>query len=333
MTDKFLQRGEHVSILKTPVLNKYGEKPGVLTKISCTAHEYRMNYQLFLMFLPVVVCLLLFSYAPMYGMVIAFKDYQLVKGIWGSEWVGLENFYRLIMTPSFLEVFKNTVVISLLRLLVGFPAPIILSVLLNEIYSKSYKKLVQTISYLPHFLSWVVLGGLFMQVLSPSGGLVNQIIQLFGGKPVYFLADPGYFVGMLIATGIWKEMGWGTIVYLAAITSINPELYEAAVVDGAGRFKQIWHITLPSITPVITILFILSMGNIINAGFDQIFNLYNPAVYKVADIIDTYVYRRGLISMKYSMASAADLFKNVISFALVFFTNYIVKKFNENSIW
>ena len=172
-----------------------------------------------------------------------------------------------------------------------------------------------------------------MQVLSPSGGLVNQIITAFGGKPIYFLADPNYFISMLIAAGIWQSVGWGTIIYLAAITSINTELYEAAVVDGATRFNQILHITLPSIAPTITILFILQMGNIVNAGFDQIYNLYNPAVYKVADIIDTYVYRKGLISMQYSFASAAGLFKNIISFILVFFTNYIVKKFSEDSIW
>jgi len=303
------------------------------SKVSKYFSECADNYQLVLMFLPVIICLALFSYAPMYGLVIAFKDFQLLKGISGSEWVGLENFRKLLITPSFHEVFRNTVVISLLRILFGFPAPIILSILLNEIYHNTYKKIVQTISYLPHFLSWVVLGGLFMQVLSPSGGLVNQVITAFGGKPIYFLADPNYFIGMLIATGIWQSAGWGTIIYLAAITSINTELYEAAVVDGATRFKQIIHITLPSIAPTITILFILQMGNIVNAGFDQIYNLYNPAVYKVADIIDTYMYRKGLISMQYSFASAAGLFKNIISFILVFLTNCVVKKFNEYSIW
>lgn len=285
------------------------------------------------MFLPVVICLILFNYGPMYGLVIAFKDYQFMKGIEGSPWVGLKNFRDLLMAPSFREVFRNTIVISLLKLAFGFPAPIILALLLNEVHNRFYKKAVQTVSYLPHFLSWVVLGGLFLQVLSPSGGLVNQIIQLFGGKPVYFLANPHYFLGMLIVTDVWKEAGWGTIVYLAAITSVNPELYESAEIDGAGRFRKIWSITMPAILPVIMTLFILSMGNIVNAGFDQIFNLYNPAVYQVSDIIDTYVYRKGLVGMKYSYASAAGLFKNMISFALVFGTNFVVRKFNENAIW
>ncbi|HBN06482.1 MAG TPA: protein lplB [Bacteroidales bacterium] len=296
-------------------------------------HSHTENYQLVLMFLPVLLCLLLFNYGPMYGLVIAFKDYQFLKGIENSPWIGLKNFRDLLSAPSFKEVFRNTIVISLLKLMVGFPAPIILALLLNEIQNKGYKKLVQTISYLPHFLSWVVLGGLFRQVLSPSGGLVNEIIQMFGGKPIYFLADPNHFLGMLVITDVWKEAGWGTIIYLAAITSINPELYESAAIDGAGRFQKMWFITLPDIFPVIVMLFILSMGNIVNAGFDQIFNLYNPAVYQVSDIIDTYVYRKGLVGMRYSYGSAAGLFKNVISFMLVFITNMIVKKNSDNSIW
>lgn len=294
---------------------------------------YRKNYQIFLMYVPVIVCLLLFSYGPMYGLVLAFKDFQFLKGIEGSPWVGLKNFRDLLMAPSFREVFRNTLVISLLKLAIGFPAPVILALMLNEVHSSRFKKTVQTVSYLPHFLSWVVLGGLFVQILSPSGGLVNQLIVLLGGTPIYFIADPHYFIGMLIATDVWKEAGWGSIVYLAAISSVNPELYESADIDGAGRFRKMWSITLPAILPVITMLFILSMGNIVNAGFDQIFNLYNPAVYKVADIIDTYVYRKGLIGMKYSFASAAGLFKNLISFALVFSANFIVRKFNDYAIW
>lgn len=322
--------GKSASAQKAPVRSKKKENGFVRTLKS-----YGKQYQLVLMFLPAAITLALFAYAPMYGLTIAFKDFVLLKGISGSPWVGLENFRKLLTAPSFSEVFVNTIKISFLRLIFGFPAPILLALLLNEVGNARFKKVVQTISYLPHFLSWVVLAGIVIQILSPSSGIVNQIIVMFGGNPIYFVADPRYFVPMLIVTGIWKEVGWGTVVYLASITSISPELYEAATIDGAGRFQKMLHITLPALRPVVSIMFILNSGNLINAGFDQIYNLYNPAVYKVADIIDTYVYRRGLLDMKYSFSSAAGLFKNVISFALVLTTNGLVKVISgkENGIW
>lgn len=322
--------GKSASAQKAPVRSKKKENGFVRTLKS-----YGKQYQLVLMFLPAAITLALFAYAPMYGLTIAFKDFALLKGISGSPWVGLENFRKLLTAPSFSEVFVNTIKISFLRLIFGFPAPILLALLLNEVGDARFKKVVQTISYLPHFLSWVVLAGIVIQILSPSSGIVNQIIVMFGGNPIYFVADPRYFVPMLIVTGIWKEVGWGTVVYLASITSISPELYEAATIDGAGRFQKMLHITLPALRPVVSIMFILNSGNLINAGFDQIYNLYNPAVYKVADIIDTYVYRRGLLDMKYSFSSAAGLFKNIISFALVLTTNGLVKVISgkENGIW
>lgn len=322
--------GKSASAQKAPVRSKKKENGFVRTLKS-----YGKQYQLVLMFLPAAITLALFAYAPMYGLTIAFKDFVLLKGISGSPWVGLENFRKLLTAPSFSEVFANTIKISFLRLIFGFPAPILLALLLNEVGNARFKKVVQTISYLPHFLSWVVLAGIVIQILSPSSGIVNQIIVMFGGNPIYFVADPRYFVPMLIVTGIWKEVGWGTVVYLASITSISPELYEAATIDGAGRFQKMLHITLPALRPVVSIMFILNSGNLINAGFDQIYNLSNPAVYKVADIIDTYVYRRGLLDMKYSFSSAAGLFKNIISFALVLTTNGLVKVISgkENGIW
>ncbi len=322
--------GKSASAQKAPVRSKKKENGFVRTLKS-----YGKQYQLVLMFLPAAITLALFAYAPMYGLTIAFKDFALLKGISGSPWAGLENFRKLLTAPSFSEVFANTIKISFLRLIFGFPAPILLALLLNEVGNARFKKVVQTISYLPHFLSWVVLAGIVIQILSPSSGIVNQIIVMFGGNPIYFVADPRYFVPMLIVTGIWKEVGWGTVVYLASITSISPELYEAATIDGAGRFQKMLHITLPALRPVVSIMFILNSGNLINAGFDQIYNLYNPAVYKVADIIDTYVYRRGLLDMKYSFSSAAGLFKNIISFALVLTTNGLVKVISgkENGIW
>lgn len=301
---------------------------------SAIFYNYSKEWQLVLMFAPVVICLGIFCYAPMYGLIIAFKDYRIVDGILGSKWVSLKHFRALLTIPSFGEVFLNTVKISFLRILLGFPAPIILSLMLNEIKNEKYKRVVQTVSYLPHFLSWVVLSGILINFLSPSTGFMNQIITLLGGKAIYFVADTNYFVPMLISTGIWQEVGWGTIIYLAAISNINPELYEAAIVDGADRFKRIIHITLPSIAPIVSIMFILNSGNLINAGFDQIFNMYNEAVYRVADIIDTYVYRRGILQAQYSFSTAVGLFKNIISFSMVVVTNIVSKKINsDGGIW
>lgn len=296
---------------------------------------YAKHYQLVIMFLPTMLALAIFTYAPMYGLSIAFKEYTFAKGIGGSPWVGFLQFQKLFMAPSFQEVLFNTVRISFFRLLCGFPAPVILALLLNEIGNARYKRIVQTISYLPHFLSWVVLGGIVHQILSPTSGLINQIMVKFGGEPIYFLASKRHFVPVLIVSGIWKEVGWSTIIYLAAISSVNPELFEAATIDGANRFQRVRHVVLPGIAPVISLMFILASGNLINAGFDQIFNLYSPAVYSVADIIDTYVYRRGLVEMKYSFSAAAGLFKNIVSFTLVLLTNVIVKWLNgkEAGIW
>jgi putative aldouronate transport system permease protein len=290
-------------------------------------------YVFYLLLVPVFVYFLLFHYKPMYGLVIAFKDYRMLSGILGSPWVGLKYFNRLFDSLVFYRVFRNTIVISLQRIVFGFPAPILLALLLNEIHHTIFKRVVQTISYLPHFISWVVLGGMVREVLSPSRGAVNYLLSLAGAKPIYFLASTEYFRGVLIATGVWQSIGWGSIVYLAAISSINPELYESAYMDGANRFDQARYITLPSIMPVVTVLFLLSLSRVLNAGFDQVFNLYNPLVYEVGDIIDTYVYRIGLINYEYSFATAVGLFKNVIGFVLVILVNFVTKRFSEYGLW
>ena len=269
----------------------------------------------------------------MYGVVMAFKDFRVLKGILHSPWVGFDNFEKLFNTPWFSRILKNTLIISALRILFGFPAPIILALLLNEIRHQRYKKIVQSVSYLPHFLSWVILGGIFRQLLSPSYGAVNAVLNAFGIKSIYFLAEAAYFRGILIITGLWKDVGWSSILYLAAISSIDAEQYESAHLDGANRFQQAIHITVPSIMHVITILFILNLGGILDAGFDQIFNLYNPRVYVVADIIDTYVYRVGIIGFQYSFSVAVGLFKNVIGFALIISANLITRKFSEYGLW
>lgn len=302
-------------------------------KIRDTFLQYRKNKELFILFLPVLVFYIVFCYIPMGGIVIAFKDYKLMQGIWGSPWAGIDNFRELFSTPSFYEILGNTVWISILRLVVGFPAPIILALLLNEVKHSGYKKVVQTVSYLPHFLSWVILAGVFQQLLSPSTGAVNAILEKLGISPIFFLGDPKWFIFTIILTGVWQGVGWGTVIYLAAISGIDPQLYEAAMLDGAGRFKQVLYITIPSLIPTITIILILNTGGILNAGFDQIMNMYNEAVYKVGDIIDTYVYRRGLEGMQYSYSTAVNLFKNVIGLGFVLFTNKIAKRLGDNSLW
>ena len=294
---------------------------------------YRKNYVLTLMFIPVIAYYQIFKYAPMYGIVLAFKDYSIRKGILGSPWVGFTVFEELFATHTFVRAFRNTVIISLLRWVFGFPMPIILALMLNELKNLRFKKTMQTISYLPHFLSWIILTGLFTQLLSPTNGPINYIISLLGGKPIYFLADNAWFRSTMVITGIWKEIGWGSIVYLATIAGIDTELYEAAECDGATRWQKMFRITLPLMKPTIVILLIMNCGSILEAGFDQIFNFYNSAVYETGDIIDTYVYRRGIGDMEYSISTAVGLFKNVIGFILVTGTNFIAKRLGEGGIW
>jgi putative aldouronate transport system permease protein len=294
---------------------------------------YKKHITLFIMFVPAIIYFALFKYVPMYGVTIAFKEFSLAKGILNSPWIGFENFKNLMNNSLFLRALKNTLIISLLKWMVGFPAPIIFALLLNEIRNAWLKKTVQTISYLPHFLSWIVLSGIFTTLLSPSNGAVNYIIKALGGEPIYFLASNIWFRPVLVLTGFWKGVGWGTIIYLAAISGISPEMYEAAHCDGATRFQKMIYITLPSIAPIITIQLILSTGNLLEAGFDQVFNLYNEAVYETADIIDTYIYRNGLQKMMYAESTAVGLFKNVIGFILVVGTNAVAKQINEYGLW
>ena len=275
-----------------------------------------------------IIYYIVFHYAPMYGVIIAFKNYSFSRGIIGSPWAGLANFKRMFASASFFEVFRNTLLISFYKLITGFPAPVVFAILLNELKNAKFKKTVQTISYLPHFLSWVILGGMFIQLLALSGP-VNIMLSKLGISPVYFLGDVKYFRSVLVVTSLWKSIGWGSIIYLAALTGIDPQLYEAAKIDGAGKFKQILHVTLPALVPVITIMFIFSVGSIINDDFDQIFNLYNEAVYSVGDVISTYNYRIGLLNSEYSYSTAVGLFKNIISVVLIVSTNFIAKKYND----
>jgi putative aldouronate transport system permease protein len=293
--------------------------------------KYRHYY---VILIPAIIFYLVFSYYPMYGAVIAFKNFRAVDGIWNSAWVGLANFRRLFNTPSFLRVMRNTIGISLLRLVCGFPAPIILAILFNEVQSKKFLKAVSTLSYLPHFMSWVVLGGIFIQLLSPSTGAVNQVIRLFGGEPIYFLTSERWFIFILIVTQIWQGVGWGTIIYMATLSGIDTEMLEAAEIDGIRRFQKIWYIILPYLKPTVGLMLIFSSAGILNAGFDQIYNLYNSSVYNVADVLDTYIYRLGIESMEFSVSTAIGLFKNIVSFTMLSLVNFLVKKLSESDgIW
>ena len=296
---------------------------------------YRKYSALTLMFIPVVAYFIIFKYIPMGGIAIAFENYKIKEGIFGSAWCGMDNFNKAFAMATFRRSVWNTLTISGLKLLFGFPMPIILALMLNEVTHVRFKKTVQTISYLPHFLSWVVLAGMFQQLLSPNNGAVNAVLRdVFGVKDsIYFLGNNKYFRGTLIVTDIWKNVGWSSILYLATISGIDPELYEAATVDGASRWQCTRYITIPSLVSTIVIMLILSIGSIMDAGFDQVFNLYNSAVYQTGDIIDTYVYRYGLGDMKYALATAVGLFKNVIAFVLVVGTNLITRRISGEGIW
>lgn len=286
------------------------------------------------MLLPGVIFFIVFNYIPMYGILIAFKDFRITEGILKSPWVGFKYFNKALSDPYFFVVLKNTVVISVLKLVCGFPVPIIFAILLNELTHRRFKKVVQTISYMPYFLSWIILGGIFINILSLEG-LLNTFLSIFGFEPKIFLSEPKFFRPILVITDIWKGFGWGSVVYLAALSNVSIEIYEAAVIDGCGRLKRIFYITIPSLIPVIIILLILSCAGILNAGFDQIFNLYNPMVMNVADVIDTYVYRKGLVDMDYSYSTAVGIFQSFVGMLLILTTNKIAGKYGgkEYCLW
>ena len=279
-----------------------------------------------------MIFLIIFRYIPIFGNVIAFMDYNPYDTA-ASTWVGFDHFVDLLTRPQFLQVFGNTLYISILKMVCGFPIPIILALMMNEMKNMKFKKVSQTLLYLPNFISWVVLSGLIMNMLDPDTGLVTSIINSISGEQIQVLTDTRYFVPMLIVTDIYKGAGWGTIIYFAALSGIDPQLYEAAEIDGARKWKQLLHITLPSITPTIVVMLILSCNNIVNAGFDQIFMLYSALVYSVADIIDTYVYRIGIKNADYSFSTAAGLFKSVIAFVMILIVNTVAKKTGNEGIW
>ncbi|WNQ14320.1 ABC transporter permease subunit [Paenibacillus aurantius] len=292
-----------------------------------------MDWDLYLLLVPGLLFFLLFKYVPMWGVVIAFQDYSPFKGVLHSDWVGLKHFVNLFTYDKFWAIFRNTILISFYNLIFFFPAPILLALLLNELRISWFKRSVQTIIYLPHFISWVVVAGMTYLILGTQGGIVNELIQASGGEKVAFLTTPEYFRTLIVSQSIWKEAGWGTIIFLAALSGVDTQLYEAAIVDGAGRWRQLWHITLPAIRSTILILLILRLGNILDVGFEHIFLMLNSTVNSVGDVFETYVYREGLIGGKFSYTTAVGLFKSLVGLVLVAGANWLSQKFGEEGVF
>ncbi|WP_240041314.1 ABC transporter permease [Paenibacillus ginsengarvi] len=288
---------------------------------------------LYLLILPVVAYYVVFHYVPMYGIIIAFKKFQPLKGILGSAWVGFRYFEDFFSAPYFWRLIKNTLLLSFYSLIWGFPAPILFALLLNEVRHKVFKKLVQTVSYLPHFISIVVIAGMVVSFTGLREGIINHALVLLGFQPINFMAEPGWFRTIFVGSGIWQGFGWGSIIYLAAIAGIDPQLYEAAEMDGAGRWKRMWHITLPSLIPTIVIMFIMQMGSLMDIGVEKVLLLSNPLTYDTSDVISTFVYRRGVLSQDYSFATAVGLFNNVINLILLVSVNALSRRLSQSSLW
>ncbi len=285
------------------------------------------------MALSVLAWYAIFRYIPYYWNLIAFKDYQYSLGFAGSPWVGFDNFRALFRDPLFLRVFRNTLVISGLKIAIGFPFPIILAIFLNEVFSSTFKKTIQTITFVPFFISWVIYASILFSVLSPSVGMLNVLISRLGGEPIYFLASEKWFRPILVISDITKQSGYFTVIYMAALAGVDEEIFEAAICDGANLFQRIWHITIPGIAPVITILFILRLGQLLTVGFEQVYILYSPMVYDVGDVIETFNYRQGILGGRFSYTTALGLFKSSIGFVLVITSNWVLKKLTGHGLW
>ena len=290
-------------------------------------------WTLYLLLVLPVAFFVIFRYIPMLNVQLAFKDYNFNYSIWGMEWVGLEHFERAFRNPQFLSALRNTLMLNGLDLLVSFPAPIILALLLNELRFRRFKRITQTIAYMPHFLSWVVIYGLALQLFATNTGFINNVISGIGGTRVNFLGENGNWIGMYLLTGVWQSIGWNTIIYLAAITAINPELYEAAAADGAGRFKRMWHITLPGIRSTAVVLFILAVGRIVGGEMDRPYAMRNALVHQVSDTIAIFVYTYGIRSFQFELATAVGLFQSVVCLVFLFATNAVAKRFGEEGVW
>jgi putative aldouronate transport system permease protein len=292
-----------------------------------------MNWDIYLLALPGLLILIVFRYLPMYGVLIAFKDYNVIKGILGSSWIGLENFARLTASDAFKRAFTNTLSLSVLRIVFGMPVPILFALLLNEVDHRLFKRTIQTIVYVPHFISWVVIAGIFIDLLSPTTGLVNQAIAALGGKPIFFMTSLQWIRTVVIGTEVWKEFGWGAIIYLAAIMGVDQELYQAAAIDGAGRLRQTFYVTLPAISGTFIVLLVMRLGSIMGANFEQIYTIYNPTVYAKIDVIDTYVFRTAFDTLDFGYTTAAGLFTQVIGCILLIASNTAVRRLGGRGVY
>ena len=292
----------------------------------------RKYWLLYLLLVPIVLYYIIFHYLPMFGIVIAFQNFRPARGFFASEWVGLKYFRAFFESEFAFRTIRNTLAISIRGLIFGFPAPILLALMLNEVRNKFFMKTVQTVTYMPHFISTVVICSIVLNLVSTKG-LINEILAAFGVEPIKYASDPNCFYPTYIISGIWQHMGWDSIIYLAALSGIDPELYEAATVDGAGRFKRIWHITLPGLLPTISILLILNLGGLMSVGYEKIILMYNPAIYEKADVISTYVYRRGMEKGEYSFASAVGLFNSVVNFILLILSDQVSKKLGQSGLF
>lgn len=295
--------------------------------------DLRRDKVLIFMCIPAIVYYFIFKYIPMYGVLIAFQRYSPLTGIWGSEWVGFKWFLEFFKSFYFFRLIRNTFLLNIYQLFFGFPVPITFALLLNEIRNVYYKKVVQTVSYFPHFISTVIIVGLLFDFLNPDGGIVNKFIGLFGIEPISFMTQKEWFRTVFVASNIWKNFGWGSIVYLAALTSIDQQLYESATIDGASKLQQIFYINIPSLAPTIIILAILRIGRIMSIGFQKVILMYSPAIYETADVISTYVYRKGLLNANYSFGAAVGLFNAIINFCLIMVVNRISRKISQVSLW
>lgn len=297
-------------------------------------HWFRKELPFHLFLLPAVIIVFIYMYVPMGGLIIAFQKFIPAKGLFGKQkWIGLDNFVFLYNLPNAMQALRNTIVIAFWKIVLHLVIPIMVSILLNELSSAWYRRSVQTLIYLPHFLSWIIFGGILIDILSPSSGLVNRFLGIFGVKPIFFLGSNDWFQFTVIATDVWKEFGFGTIVYLAAITNIDPTQYEAATIDGANRFQRIIHVTIPNMRMIIVLMMVLSLGNVLNAGFDQVYNLYSPQVYETGDILDTFIYRIGLLEAQFGVATAMGMFKSLVSTVFISVSYYCAYKFADYRIF
>ncbi|QNK55083.1 sugar ABC transporter permease [Paenibacillus sp. PAMC21692] len=295
--------------------------------------RFNRSKYLLILFLPALVYYIMFKYVPMFGILISFKDYNAFKGVWESDWVGIKYYKMFFESPDFLKLLRNTILLGVYKIIFGFPAPIILALLLNEVRIQVVKRVAQSISYLPHFISNVVVVSMMFLFLSPSNGIVNQLVEWFGYESINFMQDDNYFRSLYVLSGIWQHIGWETIIYLAALSAIDPQLYEAARVDGANRWHQLRHITVPGISSAIIILFILNIGQVLDIGFEKVLLMLNPSIYNTADVLSTYVYRTGIQAMNYSYGTAIDLFTSVVNLAFILSANWISRKVSNTSLW